>query len=278
LITDEAGVLSDSEIHIFDPSPVALQSLIYCPFWGDYHCEPPYQIARDQYDALLLFVIASGQIELHVEDQTTILIPGCVHIIDCRQPQRYLALGDCRFTWIHLKGGSSTALFHHLAERAATGFQMEDQPELSRDLSRLLWLLGQNPLNEWAINLSVTQLLTDWAMSSGGMDRPRPPLLEKAHAFMTEHCCEDLSLAEIARQINVSPCHFARLFRRCYQISPHEYLLTLRLSRARRQLLLTDDSVEMVASSCGFHSASHFIRAFGQRTGVTPAQYRRLKF
>lgn len=278
MINDEAGVLPDSKIHIFDPSPAAVQSLIHIPFWGRYHCTRPYQIDREWYDSLLLFSIRSGQLELVYEGSSQLLVPGSVRIIDCRRPQRYRALGDIHFDWIHFKGGSSQALYDHLLERSATGFMTGEQPEPAQALASLLQQLDPLSGNEWTINLALTQVLTGMADRPAAQLDWEHALVAQAHAHMTEHYREDLPLEAIARQINVSACHFARLFRRQYKVSPHEYLIGLRIGEARRRLLLTQESVERIASQCGFNSTSHFIRSFGQRTGVTPAQYRKLKF
>ncbi|NCA98335.1 MAG: AraC family transcriptional regulator [Clostridia bacterium] len=278
MLIDEPGVLPNSEIHIFNPSNPALSALIHIPFWGEYHCAPPYTIEREQYDALLLFSVHSGQLELAYEGQTTLLTSGRVQLIDCRKPQLYRALGDVRFDWIHFKGGSSQVLYDCLAEHKATGFIALDQPELANEVSRLKQQLTMSPDDDWAINLALTRLLTVMIETAAGNVPLEHSLVTQAHVYMTEHFREDLHLSDIARQFNVSLCHFARQFRRHYKVSPHEYLINLRISEARRHLLLTGESVEQIASVCGFHSTSHFIRSFGQRTGVTPAQFRKLKF
>ena len=54
-------------------------------------------------------------------------------------------------------------------------------------------------------------------------------------------------------------------------------MLTLRLERARDALLDGDRSLLDIAVECGFHSASHFSRAFALRFGVPPARFRRLR-
>ena len=278
MLIDEPGVLPDSEIHILNPSEPALSALIHIPFWGAYHCMPPYTIERDQYDALLLFSIHKGQLELVYEGQTTLLRAGCIQLIDCRKPQRYRAVGDVQFDWVHFKGGSSQALYECLSEHEVTGFIAPDQPELANEMVRLRQQLIQYPDDDWGINLALTRFLTAMIESATGNMPLEHSLVTQAHAYMTEHFREDLQLAAIARHFNVSLCHFARLFRRHYKVSPHEYVISLRISEARRQLLLTGQSVESIASACGFHSTSHFIRSFGQRIGVTPAQFRKLKF
>ena len=277
MIIDEAGVLTDSEMYIFNPSMTAARSLVHVSFWGNYHCSVPYQIKRENYDSLLLFFIQSGVIELTYNGQTQLLKPGCVQIIDCMKPQHYRALGDIHFIWMHFTGGSSQALYDHLEEVDATGFAVDEQPGLAREINLLIQQLVDAPTNEWAVNLAFTRLMTRIAEKSERQTWEHD-LVAQAHAYMTEHFQNPLQLSDIARTFNVSTCHFARLFRRQYKISPHDYLISLRISEAKRRLLLTKDSVEAIAGHCGFNSTSHFIRSFGQRTGKTPAQYRKMKF
>src|SRR5262249_28252469 len=85
----------------------------------------------------------------------------------------------------------------------------------------------------------------------------------------------DLSLQALAKESGYSRAHFSRMFRAATGHSPHNYLLHLRVDRAREllenpQLPLTD-----IALKCGFSSHSHMTRAFHQFLGVTPTAYRR---
>ena len=55
---------------------------------------------------------------------------------------------------------------------------------------------------------------------------------------------------------------------------PSEYLLLLRMEKAREFLAGTDMPIQEVGVSVGYNDASSFIRRFKQHLGVTPAQYR----
>jgi AraC family transcriptional regulator len=85
----------------------------------------------------------------------------------------------------------------------------------------------------------------------------------------------DLSLQALANESGYSRVHFVRMFRAATGYSPHNYLLDLRLERARELLKNPALSLIDIALDCGFSSHSHMSRLFHKSVGVTPSAYRR---
>jgi AraC-like DNA-binding protein len=83
-----------------------------------------------------------------------------------------------------------------------------------------------------------------------------------------------LGLAELARDAGVSPYHFLRTFRAVVGMTPHQYVLHVRLHRAATRLRHTRDPVSAIAFEAGFEDLSTFNRRFRRITGTTPAAYR----
>ncbi|MGE8065392.1 AraC family ligand binding domain-containing protein [Pseudomonas sp. NPDC089569] len=81
------------------------------------------------------------------------------------------------------------------------------------------------------------------------------------------------SLEELATAVNLSPFHFARVFRRATGMPPHTWLMQQRIARARALLQGGCLPVE-VAMQLGFADQSHLSRQFKQVYGVGPAAYR----
>ena len=86
---------------------------------------------------------------------------------------------------------------------------------------------------------------------------------------------EPLDLEALARTAHVSPRHFSRSFRSTFGETPHQYLLTRRLERARHLLRTTELSVAEVCLEVGFTSVGSFTTTFRRRVGVSPTEYRR---
>ena len=95
--------------------------------------------------------------------------------------------------------------------------------------------------------------------------------------LMQDQLGEKLSIQKMAQNLHLSPYHFSRLFRHCTGISPYQYLMSLRLEKAK-SLLVTkpEKSLASIAQIVGFADQSHFASQFKKRFDVTPRDYKNL--
>jgi len=73
----------------------------------------------------------------------------------------------------------------------------------------------------------------------------------------------------------MSPRTYARRFRETTGTTPLQWLCAERVRRAQELLESTEDTVERIATLCGFGQEERLRRAFGRQVGTTPAEYRR---
>jgi transcriptional regulator GlxA family with amidase domain len=83
------------------------------------------------------------------------------------------------------------------------------------------------------------------------------------------------SVASLAKRMDLSPRHFARLFRSEVGITPATWVEEVRVHAARRLLEQGHEAPKQVAVHCGFADANTLRRAFTRHVGVTPAEYRK---
>ena len=100
--------------------------------------------------------------------------------------------------------------------------------------------------------------------------------LQQAIDYINEHLGENLSLAAIAAELDMSQYYFCRLFKQSTGMTPHQYLIQQRVERAKQLLKQPEQTVTSIAIECGFANQSHFAKQFRQHTGVTPKQFRKL--
>jgi AraC family transcriptional regulator len=79
-----------------------------------------------------------------------------------------------------------------------------------------------------------------------------------------------LTIEMLAREVGLSPAHFARAFKETLGRAPHQYLLAQRLERARRLLGTTALTLSDIAQRTGFADQAHFTRLFKRAFGTTP--------
>ena len=78
--------------------------------------------------------------------------------------------------------------------------------------------------------------------------------------------------------MHMSPSHFSRVFKQQTGFSPYDYVLIVRLNRAKELLQRTSMTVSEIAYETGFNSESNFIYFFTTNVGISPGKFRRLKF
>ena len=99
--------------------------------------------------------------------------------------------------------------------------------------------------------------------------------LDRVVAYMHAQIGADVDLDRLAGLVNISKFHFLRMFTKATGVTPHRYLVELRLQHSARLLRTTDLSVQQVAMACGYQSPSRFTASFRRRYGVLPTRYRR---
>lgn len=97
----------------------------------------------------------------------------------------------------------------------------------------------------------------------------------RAKELLSASLTTDLSLSELASECGLSQRHFGRAFKKSVGLSPHRWLTTLRLERAKGLLADTKLSLTEIALDCGFADHSHFTRTFSTAVGCTPGAWRK---
>jgi AraC family transcriptional regulator len=127
----------------------------------------------------------------------------------------------------------------------------------------------------------VLHLLAKYGVAKLKMPSPRGKLtsfqLRSVVEFIRSQLDNDVSLMALAACAHVSPFHFARLFRATVGVPPHQFVLRLRVQRARRLIKAGQLTLAQIAIECGFHDQPHFTRAFHRVFRMTPAMYQRTR-
>lgn len=91
-------------------------------------------------------------------------------------------------------------------------------------------------------------------------------------------CFENrISMSDMAYKFGMSPSSFNKKVKELTGLSPADYLIDLKIARAKAALSNSGESITDIAMECGFYSSQHFSTTFAKRTGMPPSQYRKKK-
>ncbi len=106
----------------------------------------------------------------------------------------------------------------------------------------------------------------------GGLSSRSIKLIED---YICAHLCQEITLQDLARIVGLSKRHFQRAFQDSFGLTPHRYILSLRIENAKKHLSRPGESITEVALESGFGQVEHFSTTFRRFTGLTPSQFRR---
>jgi transcriptional regulator GlxA family with amidase domain len=133
------------------------------------------------------------------------------------------------------------------------------------------------------VAVAVAKRLVVVAQRQGGQSQFSPyltapvhddSLIARAQAHVMAHIADRHTLQSLAEAVGMSARNFARHFVQETGITPHEFVERARIDAARMLLEANDRPLKAVAYDCGFGTADRMRVIFGERLGVSPAQYR----
>ena len=98
--------------------------------------------------------------------------------------------------------------------------------------------------------------------------------LKQAIDYINDNLNNDITISDIANQVNISPYYFSRLFRKSTGFSPYRYVIQQRIAKAKQLIKQTGMTLADIALNCGFSSQTKMTLHFRKLTGLTPKKYR----
>lgn len=237
-----------------------------------------YQSAYQQLTTLPLELVATGVDEEMVKADTRVNTSG---LVETRVPVRVgktliaaLRTGGVRYT------APNAQAFEAVAKALLDDGKSAADVRSARDSFMKLPVMAQDRYE------SALALLKSFAFQLGesahrllfASAQHEPEPVKMAKAYIMQHLAEPMSLEHVARQVNVSPFHFCKVFKRATGMTFTDFVNHARVEKAKRMLMRPDARITEVAYDVGFQSLSHFNRSFRRIASESPTEFRsRLK-
>lgn len=273
-----------SKWHIITVHPTAQNQLVYVQEVGDFHAEKDYYTTREGLDSYLIKLTLSGAGVLSYENQTHSLKTGNFFWINCQSHQSYHTdkeEGHWRVLWVHFWGDQAKAyydIFREANQGSPVGYLSPDSKG-SQVLTQLLSLYSgeSRDLTTDVAGSALLYQLFSHCISSVTAQRQNslaPPVVTQLKMHLVEHYAEKITLDALAIQLAVSKYHLQRLFKQHMGQTPAQFLLDIRMTKAKELLRTTSLPIGEIAYQVGMENVSHFISTFRKIVGTPPQKFR----
>ena len=173
--------------------------------------------------------------------------------------------------WIHFSGNKVEEILDKYGLDSRIIEFEEDFPFFVDVIDRM-YVAKNNPFWQDICNTLLLELF----MHIGGAKKQAPSgrSFQGLLQYMNETCTQNLPIKAYADFVGFSEVYFVRFFKKARKMTPHNYLIRLRLDRACNLLLHTKLPINLIADKVGYKTARYFSKAFFDRYGMTPTEYR----
>ena len=202
---------------------------------------------------------------------------GVVHASGSRTGTRLLTLGesarDAEERAYAFASSLATELERAGCEKIKIGIGeiVEKPAEILRSFKtarHIRHILEERPEAE-ALILGVRE------MGDSAGDAGTPSVINDAKVYMAQHFSDpNLMLQDVARAVNMSNSRFSTVFSQQSGQTFTEYLIYLRLNKAKELLRTTEMKTSQIAHETGYNDAHYFSYIFKKNTGMTPSEFR----
>lgn len=279
-------ISSVSRWNMMSPTANAKASLIYAQEIGDFRAGKDYFTRRYSFNSFLVKLTIAGCGQLDYNGQQHLLTPGQFFWIDCSKPQHYRTApghDNWHIVWVHFYGGNARSYYDAFLARnkGAPVGTFPNHPKALDIFSSLLELDPNSPdqmLVDFRASELLTQLVTECVMSTMSVDitTNMPQIIQDVRVYLQNTYTQKHTLEALGSQFNINPQYLQKQFKRYMSMSPSEYLIFLRMTRAKELLRSSKLSIGDIALSVGIDNLGYFTRRFKTQEGMTPQAYRRL--
>lgn len=219
-----------------------------------------------------LLYTESGVGTVRIKEREYDVVEGDLFILPPFTPHEYRRKeGDWNTLWITYNGSAAKACFNFSSD-------IKKAPNFNAFFKKIL---RQQNRGEWRRKTSdlLYGLLLDISECKGicvSEEEQNAPDVGMAVQYIAEHYHETVELSRLAELSGLSEGHFCRVFKQYTHMRPIEYVIHLRVERAKD--LITEKPplpIAEIAKRVGYSSAAYFSKIFREKVGVTPEEYRK---
>lgn len=197
--------------------------------------------------------------------------------LECNEEQLFPPISEARL-WNALQGNleltspvvrliiDSAELLGGLLRQRFTFPTQTFETIVGHDIHKITLLIKH--LLQAMVNPTSQQMLTDEKQSF------KHAIIETLMRYMETFYLENITLKTLVDQVHLNPSYLIRLFREVHDMTPFQYLNTLRMNAAVSYLRESKLTIQEISALSGYGSIHYFSRLFKKKYGISPSQWR----
>lgn len=279
------GQLVRSNRIIYTPSDFARANLIHLQEAGELRAQRPHRSSRSGLASYLFFMVLDGSGTLDYDGHRHELRTGDCVFVDCHKAYAHETSEQLwRLKWVHFYGPNLGGIYAKYAERGGKCVFKPAEPQpFEAAVDAVIATAGSDSyIKDMELCEKLTTLLTllmaqSWNPgTSSAPDTLRGKRdLQPVKDYLDTHYSEKITLDQLAERFFINKFYLTRVFKEQFGVSVNDYLLQVRITRAKQLLRFTDAPIQEIAHECGLNDANYFTRVFRRAEGQPPGAYRK---
>lgn len=249
----------------------------YIEMTGITYPDPNYHIVREHSYIHCFEYVIKGEGSVQVGEQINYPCEGDLYILPKGQRHDYFSLPQNPFEkiWMNVNGSLCDELIHVYG---LTGVLLVKQIDIYPVFREFLDVCENKELSLDEIYLQCSLIFHKLIMKisehlAAEKDVHETTAANEIKSYIDRNIYENLSIECISKQVNLSPSQINRVFKKAFNTTPYDYILTRKISTAKLLLKNTTLTVKEIAYMLHFADEHYFSNVFLQRTGKRPSKY-----
>ena len=222
--------------------------------------------------------LKEGWMKAEIGDKKITLSKGecAVFYPDIKQKYTFSKDGNPVSLYLHFTGDAAAEAMDYVNKQYLSVYRISERVLFESLFEKLIRVHNlKMPAYIPEENGLLLQLISIIAKESNQNKPPKRIEILNAIEYLSSHIAENIDINSFAKEFNLSCSRFVHLFSETAGISPHQFLLKLRLDRACYLLKYSTMSIGDIAKSIGYDDSYYFSRIFKKKYLVSPKDYRK---
>ena len=255
---------------------------LYVNCCGLSRTEPMHSFGPALKPHYLIHYILSGKGKFSIGGEEDPLEAGYGFLITPDELAFYQADEEEPWTYVWV-GFSGTQAVEYLGNMGLSVRQPIFKSEASEELYRIVkdmmehntYGLSNDLRRNGQLGIFLSVIAEGSRVEKHGDDDKANIYVRKAVSFIQNNYCNPIKVTDVADYVCINRSYLYTLFQNSMGMSPQQFLMTFRITKATELLQLTSLPIESIALSCGYHDPLVFTKAFRQMKQMSPTSFRK---